>query len=128
MLHIHAGCKRGIKTGQYKGGNGPTRVKMEERSIKEAFERIKNTPLTSKDSHVFVSDVLTKIGLKENLNEDNLIEENLTEGNLPVNEPVMQKPTSTWPTKLGPELRLGSTHPNFTMLHTKHLTRLLNES
>ena len=93
-MHVYAGCKRGIKTGQYKGGNGPTRVKMEERSIKEAFERIKNTPLTSKDSHVFVSDVLTKIGLKENLNEDNLIEENLTEGNLPVNEPVMQKQRS----------------------------------
>ena len=64
-FHVYAGCKRGIVTGLYKGGNGPSRVTMEGKLIKETFQRIKNTPLTSNDSEEFVSKVLERLGLKE---------------------------------------------------------------
>ena len=66
-MHVYAGCRRGITTGQYKGGNGPTRVNMNAKLVQETFNRISNTPLTSKDSVQFVADVLVKIGLKENV-------------------------------------------------------------
>ena len=67
-FHVYAGCKRGIVSGLYKGGNGPSRVAMESRMIQETFKRIQNTPLTSKGSEEFVSKVLKQIGLKETLN------------------------------------------------------------
>ena len=73
-FHVYAGCRRGIITGQYKGGNGPTRVIMDDRMIKETFERIQNTPLTSDGAAAFVSNVLKKLGLKETDENVNLSE------------------------------------------------------
>ena len=64
-FHVYAGCRRGIITGQYKGGNGPTRVTMDEKMIKETFNRIQNTPLSSDGAAAFVCNVLKKMGLKE---------------------------------------------------------------
>ena len=66
-MHVYAGCRREITTGQYKGGNGPTQVNMNAKLVQETFNRISNTPLTSRDSVEFVADVLVKIGLKENV-------------------------------------------------------------
>ena len=71
-MTVYAGCKREITTGQYKGGNGPTRVKMNEKLLKETFQRIENTPLTSEAASALVRDVLEKIGLKGNIEEENL--------------------------------------------------------
>ena len=71
-MTVYAGCKREITTGQYKGGNGPTRVKMNEKLLKETFRRIENTPLTSEAASALVRDVLEKIGLKGNIEEENL--------------------------------------------------------
>ena len=64
-FHVYAGCKRGIVTGLYKGGKGPSRVIMEEKMVRESFNRIENTPLTSKGAEEFVSKILEKLGLKE---------------------------------------------------------------
>ena len=64
-FHVYAGCKRGIVSGLYRGGNGPSRVAMENKMVQETFQRIQNTPLTSKGSEEFVSKVLKQIGLKE---------------------------------------------------------------
>ena len=77
-FHVYAGCKKGIVTGLYKGGSGPSRVNMENRLISEIFERIRNTPLTAKDSEEFVKNVLEKLGLKEDIeeNEDSENDEN----------------------------------------------------
>ena len=68
-FHVYAGCKKGIVNGLYKGGSGPSRVNMENKLIRETFERIRNTPLTSKDSEEFVNNVLDKLGLKEVVEE-----------------------------------------------------------
>ena len=64
-FHVYAGCKKGIVTGQYKGGNGPSRVKMDEKLVLEAFNRIENTPLTPGRTEELVSSVLKQLGLKE---------------------------------------------------------------
>ena len=64
-FHVYAGCKRGIVTGLYKGAKGPSRVIMEEKMVRESFNRIENTPLTSKGAEEFVSKILQKLGLKE---------------------------------------------------------------
>ena len=70
-FHVYAGCRKGIVTGQYKGGRGPSRVAMDEKLVKETFDRIRNTPLTSNGAVGFVNNVLNKIGLKD----DNIIEQ-----------------------------------------------------
>ena len=75
-MHVYSGCKQGIKTGQYKGGNGPTRVRMEEKMLKATFDRIKNTPLTSDDSDAFVQDIIKRIGLKEPSEEEVAADQN----------------------------------------------------
>ena len=64
-FHVYAGCKKGIVTGQYKGGNGPSRVKMDEKLVLEAFNRIENTPLTPGRTEELVSTVLKQLGLKQ---------------------------------------------------------------
>jgi hypothetical protein len=71
---VYAGCRRGITAGQYKGGNGPTRVTMDDKLVKETFDRISNTPLTSDGSTAFVTDILNRLGLKESVVNENLLE------------------------------------------------------
>ena len=64
-FHVYAGCRRGIENGQYQGGSGPSRVVMDNKHVKEAFDRIAITPLTSDGSLEFVQQILNKLGLKE---------------------------------------------------------------
>lgn len=64
-FHVYAGCRKGIENGQYKGGSGPSRAVMDAKLVKETFERISNTPLTSKASLEFVNNILKTLGLKE---------------------------------------------------------------
>ena len=71
-MHVYSGCRRGITNGQYKGGKGPSRVMMDERMLMETFKRIKNTPLTSKESTAFVKSVLEKIGLNDDNENENI--------------------------------------------------------
>ena len=87
-MHVYAGCRRGITTGQYKGRSGPTRVKMDEKLVQECFDRIQNTQLTSENATVFVAELLDKIGLKKSQN----VTES-TEGHISEEEP-MSKQTS----------------------------------
>ena len=87
-MHVYAGCRRGITTGQYKGGSGPTRVKMDEKLVQECFDRIQNTQLTSENATVFVAELLDKIGLNKSQN----VTES-TEGPISEEEP-MSKQTS----------------------------------
>ena len=44
---------------------------MNEKLLKETFRRIENTPLTSEAASALVRDVLEKIGLKGNIEEEN---------------------------------------------------------
>ena len=87
-MHVYAGCKRGIKTGQYKGGNGPTRATMDEKLTTEIFERISKAPLTHRDSAIFMNDILDKIGLKEKSVDEASLEEITDEECSEVERPV----------------------------------------
>ena len=67
-FHVYAGCRRGIVTGQYRGGSGPSRIVMDNRMIKETFDRIAITPLTSEGAVDFVNKVLKQLGMNETEN------------------------------------------------------------
>ena len=98
-MHVYAGCKRGIKTGQYKGGNGPTRATMDEKLTTEIFERISKAPLTHRDSAIFMNDILDKIGLKEKSVDEASLEEITDEECSEVERPV-EKSRSVFETHL----------------------------
>ena len=98
-MHVYAGCKRGIKTGQYKGGNGPTRATMDEKLTTEIFERISKAPLTHRDSAIFMNDILDKIGLKEKSVDEASLEEITDEECSEVERPV-EKSRSVFQTHL----------------------------